>query len=177
MKLYEIADEYRDILSWLEDHEEEMGAEGGEHPELIDKLDQIESNFELKAESVALVIRELQVEAVARKAEADRLKRSAQASESRAAWLKDYLLHQLRRMGLKKVAGTRAKIARVKNGRPSVALIDPENIPDAYQKVVVTFNGQQAYEDLKAAGKLPADPGEIEVDGFRVARGEHVRIS
>lgn len=176
MKLYEISKEYRQIIEFMEEHQEELIASGGEHPELIEMLDKIEADFGDKAERVALLIREQTVESEAYKAEADRLASRARTLSRSADWLKGYLLHELRKMGETRVHGKLINISRCKNGRPSVGLPPGAEIPEEYRRVRVEFDGQAAYEDLKAAGKLPGEPGVYDVDGLRVERGEHVRI-
>lgn len=177
MKLYELPTQYRDLLDWMEEHAEELSDSGGDHPELIERLERIEADFGDKAERVALLIREQEAEAGAYKAEADRLAARARTLSRNADWLKGYLLHQLRRMGETKVHGKLVNVSRVKNGRPSVRYIgDVEKLPQKWQRVRVDFDGQKAYEDLKAAGKIPSEPGAYPVDGLTVEVGEHVRI-
>lgn len=181
MKLYEIADDYRTLIAWMEDHAEELAQVSddgsGPHPELLSQLDQIHDDFARKAEAVALIIRELIAESAAWKAEADRLAAHARATAARADWLKGYLLHQLRRMDLRRVDGRLIKIRRQVNTRPAIAPAgDPADLPSDWKKVTIALDGTRAYEDLKAAGKLPTAPGEYPIDGLRVTLGEHVRI-
>lgn len=176
MKLYDIATEYRDILAWMADHEEEMLAEGGDHPELVDRMERIEATFDVKAESIALLIQELATTAAAIKTEADRLAARARSEQSHADRLKGYLLAQMRRAGLKRAGGDLASVTIAKNGRPSIAVPDGAEIPEWCRRVRIELDGTAAYYRLKAAGALPDEPGVYTIDGLRVERGLHLRI-
>jgi len=62
-----------------------------------------------------------------------------------------------------------------KNTRPSIRCASGE-VPEEFQRVRVEFDGQAAYDALKAANRLPQEPGRVQVDGLVVVLGQHVRI-
>lgn len=84
MKLYEIADDYRDFMTAIED---------GDLPEEVieDTLAALEGAFEAKADNIACLIKELEFEAAAIKQEAAALNERAKAKARRAERLRGYL--------------------------------------------------------------------------------------
>ena len=67
------------------------------------------------------------------------------------------------------------KVRIQKNTRPSIRCAIVE-IPEPFRRIRVEFDGQAAYEALKAARCLPSEPGRMEIDGLVVELGRHVRI-
>src|SRR5690606_10969359 len=177
LKLYEHVDQYQIVLDWIEEHAAEIEAAGGVlPPELEELLDQAEGALQEKVERVALVVQNLKANAEAAQAEAKRLQAIAQTYERQANALKTYLHAQLQRAGIDRVDTPRAKVRIQVNGRPTIRPADPDNIPEPYRKVVITFDGEAAYRDLKERGLIPAGPGRVEVAGLLVERGTHLRI-
>jgi len=163
LKLWELSEE-------LDRIGEEIAEAGGElTPEIEEKLDALEGAFEEKAENIALMVRNLEATSSAVKEEEKRIRTYRRSLERQASGLKDYLLFFLRRQGVERVEGTRARIRRQANSRPSIRWLgDPESAPEAFRRVRVDVDTQAAYEELKSGGELP--------EGFEVERGEHVRI-
>jgi len=177
LKLYEHVDQYQIVLDWIEEHAAEIEAAGGVlPPELEELLDQAEGALHEKVERVALVVQNLKANAEAAQAEAKRLQAIARTYERQAEALKTYLHVQLQRAGLDRIEAPRAKVRVQLNGRPTIRPADPNNIPEPYRKVVITFDSEAAYRDLKERGLIPAGPGRVEVDGLLVERGTHLRI-
>ena len=62
----------------------------------------------------------------------------------------------------------------------SIALLDPEKIPQKFRKVTVTFKAREALAALKEEGKLDklkkASAGVRIDEIYKVARGSHLRI-
>lgn len=113
LKLYEIAD-MRDVLDrWLAESEGEVT------PELEELLAQNEADADQKIENVALFIREMNVQADAVSAEANRLSQRAASLYAGAKNLKLYLEREMVRLGKEQVKGVYATVAMQKNG-PSV---------------------------------------------------------
>lgn len=163
LKLYEIADELAAVTNRLIEND------GVLTPELEEAWDRMEGAFEHKAERTALVIQTLTRKAEAANAERKRLKALARSRERAAENLKEYLRSQMRRLDRERIDAPRATIWRQRNGRPSITWTrDAEALPDAFRRVRVEADTQAAYENLKAGEDLP--------DGFRVERGEHLRI-
>lgn len=181
LKLYEHVDAYQVVLDWMEEHEDDITAAGGVlPPELEALLDEIQGDLQDKVERTALVAQNLLANAKAAKGEADRLAALAKGYERQAETLKGYLKYQLERAGVKKIETPTAKVAIQKNGRPSLRLADPNYIPEQFKvqppPPPPVFDSQGAYEYLKGAKLLPAEPGVIELDGIVVELGSHLRI-
>lgn len=177
LKLYECVDELEAVLEWVADHEEEIKAAGGELPdEVVEMLDQVEGNLQTKVERTALVIQNQLANAAAAKSEADRLAKIAGTYTRQAEALKTYLKAQLDRAGIAKVETPLAKVWTQTNGRPSIRPATDE-IPPAFQRIKIEFDGALAYETVKDAGLVPApEDGPVEVLGLIVERGTHLRI-
>jgi len=162
LKLYELADAYEQIAEALIEN-------GGElTPELAAGLDAIEGAFEAKVERVALYVRNLLVTADAADAEAVRLGALARSRRQGAEGLKGYLMAQLDRVEKPKVETPLVVVRIQQNSRPAIQWPDTLPIPEGYQRVTVSLDGQKAYSDWKA-GTLPS--------GFVVEQGRHLRIS
>jgi len=162
LKLYQLADTYEQIAEALIEN-------GGElTPELAADLDAIEGAFEAKVERVALYICNLLLTADAADAEAARLATLARTRRQGAEGLKGYLMAQLDRVEKPKVETPLVVVRIQKNSRPSIQWPDTLPIPEGYQRVTVSLDGQKAYADFKA-GTLPM--------GFIVDHGRHLRIS
>lgn len=178
MKLYEHVDALETVLDWVAEHEDEIRAAGGVLPPALEELlDEVEGDLETKVERTALVIRNQLANATAAQTEAERLTKIAGSYTRQAEMLKTYLKSQLDRSGKSKLETPLVKVWTQKNGRPSVKLADPTVIPAAFQRVRVEFDGQAAYEALKAANAIPEpEDGAVEIDGLVVERGTHLRI-
>ena len=108
MKLYEIATEYQALLDAIEN---------GEIPEeaIADTLESVTSLLEDKADNVACVIKNMQAEVDAIKAEEDRLATRRKVKEKRVEYLTKYLSDILLKAGYEKVETARNKITFRKN--------------------------------------------------------------
>ena len=162
LRLYELADAYERIAEALIENGGELTAE------LAVDLDAIEGAFEAKVERVALYVRNLLATADAADAEAARLAVLARSRRQAADGLKGYLMAQLDRVEKPKVETPLIVVRIQKNSRPSIQWPDTLPIPEGYQRVTVSLDGQKAYSDWKA-GTLPS--------GFVVEQGRHLRIS
>jgi hypothetical protein len=182
LKLYEAVDALEIALQWMEEHEEEIAAAGGEIPEaLLDLLEQAEGDTTNKVGRTALAVQNLKRNAEGAKAEAERLRSLAASWARQADLLTSYLQWQLQRValltGTARIETPLAKVRLQKNGRPSVRPIDPNAIPEQFQRVRVEFDGEKAYQYLKENGCIPEpEDGPIVVQGLVVERGVHVRI-
>lgn len=162
LKLYELVNAYEQIADVLIEN-------GGElSPDLSAQLDAIEGAFEAKVERVALYVRNLLATASAADGEAERLAALARSRRRAAEGLKGYLMAQLDRVEKPKVETPLVVVRIQKNSRPSIQWPATDPIPETYQRVTVSLDGQKAYTDWKA-GTLP--------EGFVVEQGRHLRIS
>ena len=102
MTLYEIATEYKEFLMQIDEIPEEA---------IADTLELIDGEFELKADNIACVYKEMLVEMKALKEEAKILLDRAKAKEAKSQRLKEYLFQQMREVGKKKIETSRNVIA------------------------------------------------------------------
>jgi hypothetical protein len=116
IKLYEATEQLEVVNGWIEEHADEILANGGElPPDLAQLLDEAEGTLATKAERVALKVRELQAEAEAVKLEVTRLGQRAKTAHNAAESLKAYLLRALLMAGMPTVKGTLVTVALQKN--------------------------------------------------------------
>ncbi len=184
LRLYEHVDDYATVLAWMDEHEEEIVAAGGVlPPELDELLEQVEGALAEKVKRVALMVQEFAANAKAAAGaaqaaaeEVKRLQANAAAWQGRADSLKAYLGAQLKRAGLPRVDTDVVKVRWQTNSRASVRPVG--EIPAAFRRVEVSFDGQAAYEYVKAMDCLPDKPGKVVLEdaGLVVELGEHVRI-
>lgn len=163
LRLYDLPDAIRAV------EERIIEAEGEITPEIEQELDHLEGEFERKAEHLALLSREARAEAKAVKEEEDRLKARRTAAENRERRLKDYLHSSMRRLGVDRIEGDRAKVRVQDNTRPSITWTGEDDaIPEGFKRVSVSVDGTATYDQWKAGSDLP--------EGFRVEVGSHVRV-
>lgn len=121
MRLYDLTQNYTKVL--------EMIQEG--HEGLADTLESIQDAIEEKAENIAKIIRTIDAECEAIKAEEQRLADRRKAMENRRDGLKTYLEEQLISVGVDKVKTPVFTIA-IQNNPPSVDVIDDKLIPKTF---------------------------------------------
>lgn len=144
MKLYEISEQLRQLSEMDEIPPEQ----------LQDTLDMISDDFRVKAENVAIVIREIEAQSAALKAEADRMTERKKSLDSKAESLKDYLRFNMEATGIVKVSG---KLLSITLGAPSEIVAVPENaldLPDDFQNHSVTANKAMIKSALKAGQEI-----------------------
>jgi len=194
VKLYEIPTEQQEILAdyhaiiastgeSLEageiSQEKALGLDEAAAEILETELDAIDDAFDLKAEAVAKMIRNLEAERDVQRAKAEpfleearRYQARAKAAESSVRWLKGYLLNQMQRMDLKKVEGVDLNVGRQNNGRPSITVTDLEKVgADMLIPQEPKLDSQAALDAWKLNGKT-----QDAVPGLKVELGQHVRI-
>ncbi|HEX5437164.1 MAG TPA: siphovirus Gp157 family protein [Gemmatimonadaceae bacterium] len=178
LKLYGTTDALLTVRTWIEEHADEIIAAGGEMPaELAALVDEAEGAFEEKVERVALYIRELLSTAKAVKEEADRLAARARHMERAADGLKGYLLAQLQRADVQKVAGQLVTVRRQKSPPSVRCAVEPAALFDRWgglyvqRKETYTLDSKAIIAAYKAHGDdmIPVD--------VTVEQGEHVRIA
>ena len=103
MKLYELTKDYMDLLYAIDN--EEIPEEA-----ITDTLEAITANIEEKADNIACMLKGLEAEAAAIKAEEDRLKARRQAKERVHERIKAYLSEELQKANITAVDTPRTKI-------------------------------------------------------------------
>lgn len=125
-KLYELSEEYLQLLDMLEDEEVDEEV-------VRDTLEGIEGEFEEKADAIAMTIQEAKADAEKINQEIQRLQGRKKACENRAEWLKRYLENAMRVTGKKKFA-TALFGYGIQKTAPAVVIDKMEEIPEEYWK-------------------------------------------
>ena len=165
LKLYEIAGEYRALLSLLDNSDEdEIDSESFRMA-----IDALETDFTLKSTNIACLIRELSSEAQAIAETAYAMKKRVQKLERRSDWLRDYLRNQMQMTGIHAAKDARISITLKKNP-VSVQIEAPESLPMTYCRVV-----PQRIEPDKTAIKTALKSG-VDVPGCALVQTTRLDI-
>ena len=145
MTLYELTSEYLDLLAMLEDPDVDE--------ELInDTLEALGGELEVKADGYARVMRQMDADAKAIKAEEERLANRRKSLENRSAALKSRLQQMMEITGKVKFKTELFSFGIQKN--PAAVVMDEqyiENIPECYLIIQEPkIDKQKIKEDLKA---------------------------
>jgi hypothetical protein len=179
LRLYETVDALEIVRAWIDEHEEEIRAAGGElSPELAELLDKVELDLAVKAERVALYVRELIATGRAIREEQERLAARVHHVERAAESLKTYLKLQLERAGIPKIDG-KLVVVRVQKNPPSLKCsMTPEDLWRHYgpesaaslveQRITYHLRGRELLAAYRDGADLPPE--------FSIEQGTHLRI-
>ena len=163
-RLYEITGDLLTLQEMLEDSVDDQC--------LLDTLEGVQGEYEIKLESYCKVIKNLEADMDALKAESERLTAKRKVLENNVARLKKAMFDSMKATNTPKVKGTLFTVAIQRNGGkiPVVQApdVDLSKLPD--ELVVVTEKPNlDAIRELLEAGKV--------VDSFSLGeRGESLRI-
>jgi hypothetical protein len=160
-RLYELTADLLALQEMLEDSVEEQV--------LLDTLEGVQGEYELKLEAYCKVIKNLEADMDALKAEAKRLTDKRKVLENNVDRLKKAMFESMKATGTDKVKGQLFTVAIQKNGGKLPVIVDvpTEELPDELVKVVES-------PDLEAIGKL-LEQGDSPLAHFG-ERGESLRI-
>lgn len=129
IKLYEIAEQYRQALAKLDDGDYDTEA-------IRETLESIAATVEDKVAAVAAYVLEIEAEAEAiAKAEA-RLKARRQPLERRAQWLREYLRHHMMMCDMHDITASDKSVrVRLRNNPMSVIIDDDRLLPDEFCRI------------------------------------------
>lgn len=128
MKLYEIANNYMQVLQL---------AEAGEldKESVKDTLESISGEFEEKAKNCMMIVRQLESDAVSIKAEIERLKCLQDQSVKSAESLKEYIKYGMESIGRDRLDLGIFKLT-LKSPTKAVEIVDASVIPEDYWRVI-----------------------------------------
>ena len=130
LKLYEIADEYRALMSLMDiSEDDEIDTDS-----FLLALAALESDFSSKTTNIACLIREITAESQAVTETAKTLQNRAQRLDKRATLLRDYLHQQMQIIGLDHASDSRIRVSLKKN--PPSVRVDTDTIPLEYCRVI-----------------------------------------
>lgn len=146
IKLYEIAENFKNIQALLED--ETIPAEVIEAA-----LQEIQGKFEDKAENIVNFIKSMEAEALAYREEEKRLAANRKALENKAESMKNYLFTNMKVMGYTTVKTPLFKL-NVKKNPASVVVDDLAIIPEDFLVFTMEANKKKLAEKLKAGEQV-----------------------
>lgn len=158
-KLYELTEMYKNIWDLVEDDEVDLDT-------LETALGQIEDNIEIKAESLAKLIKGIDGDIDTLKAEEKRLADKRRVLENKQKNIKGYLENQLRVMEIDKIKTPLFTVSLQKNP-PSVEILDEDKIPEQFKKVTYTVVKKDILEALKN--------GQV-IEGAEIKQTKSLRI-
>jgi hypothetical protein len=159
MSLYQLADNYAAIQQMIED--------GADPETLADTLESIDEAIEDKAENIYYVLRNIEGDINAIKAEEHRLAEKRRAAEKNQQSLKDYLQQCMEHTGKSKIKRPTFTMSIQKNP-PSVDIQNPDLVPAHY------FLAQEPKLDKKTL--LAQIKAGNEVPGVTIKQTESIRI-
>ena len=161
--LANLTGEFLDLANLLADTDP---ANADAFTEIEECIERSAATIQLKAIAIVAMIQEYEAAATAAEAEADRIMAHAQAARSRVKWLKEYLLSNLQALGVPRIQ-TPTMLVAVRKSPPAVEVLDEEQIPDAFKRVVQSLD--------KSLLRTALMTGEV-VPGARLVRGSHLSI-
>ena len=161
-KMYEITADY-DRLSSMDMETD------GDVEAFLSLMKELEGTFDQKAENYCKLIRNLEADAEAYKAEKDRLAKKQKSIENRVGEIKKYLQYEASKII---ETGTSRKVGlftlAIRNNPEKLEVIDEAYIPDIFKKVYTEIDKEMIKESLKIGTDVP---------GARLVRGTSLRIS
>ena len=119
MKLYELTDNYMQLIELADQLDEEK---------FRNTLESIQDSIEDKVENTAKVIKSIEADVLAIKEEEKRLKERRQALEKKIDNIKDYLKEQLEKAGIDKVKRATFTVS-IQNNPPKAEIVDEKSLP------------------------------------------------
>lgn len=119
MKLYELTDNYMQLIELADQLDEET---------FRNTLESIQDSIEDKVENTAKVIKSIEADVQAIKEEEKRLKERRQALEKKIDNIKDYLKEQLEKAGIDKVKRATFTVS-IQNNPPKAEIVDEKSLP------------------------------------------------
>lgn len=156
--LYDLVGQYLEIYNMDIDEETKL--------DTIEALG-LDEEIETKVENYAKVIRNLEAENTAYKAEEERLKKKRDTNSKKIEWLKDHAQEAMEITGKTKIKGELFTLS-IQNTKASV-VVDEAKLPEKYwtKKVTEAPNKKELYDLLKA--------GE-EIEGATLQENRSLRI-
>ena len=145
--LYELTAEFKAVADRLEEMELDAVT-------VRDTLDGYSADFDNKVIAIASLIRNIEATAVAIKEAEDQMATRRKALDNRAAWLRQYVISNMKTIGKESVDCPFFSV-KVKTNQPSVIIADDCDLPVRFvsQKIVVSPD--------KKALKAALESGEV----------------
>lgn len=161
MRLYDLAEQYNDLLDVLE---------GSENPEAVyAMLEGLDGKFEEKVESTVKIMRSKESESEALTSEANRLLSRAERAKKEAKWLRDNIEMQMIRTNKEHVKSSLFDI-KFKLNPPAVNVLNESIIPRSYfitKPPVVQLDKRSVMDAMKSGEVIP---------GVEIMQGKSLQI-
>lgn len=153
MKLYELTQNYLNLLDLLENPDIPK--------EVVESaLEEVEGNFEDKAENIVKLIKSIEADIKGYKEEENRLSTRRKALENKAKSLKKYLQSSMKALEKESIKGKLFTIYTQKN-QPSLIIDDIDKLPKEYKRTVEETDNKKIKEDLLNKVKIPGARIEV----------------
>jgi len=162
--LYELTAEFLEVEALLETAED-----GEDYRALSERLDELHGTIKQKSDNIVGLARTYEALAEARRNEAKRMADGARAYETRAEWLRKYLLDAMRALEVDRIETSRFTIS-IRLNPPRVEILEAMMVPSEYQRTKVTIDVDKG-EVLRHF----KDTGEV-VPGVEITRGQRLDI-
>jgi hypothetical protein len=130
MKLYELSEKYNNLINILNDDEIDL-----QESDLKTELNEIQTQFNDKAENIGKLILSLDSEALCIKNEIERLNKRKASAERKVEWLKSYLLNEMIVSKQDKIEGKLLTLSLRKNP-PSCVIPNMDLVPQEFRRVI-----------------------------------------
>ena len=149
MKLYELTEQHLELRDIAESGELDQQT-------IEDTLEGIKGEFDGKAVSVGIVIKEMQADAKAMDDAVKALQQRKKTTDTRIKWLQEYLLRNLEALDIKSISSPVMPIKMVKNP-PFVVYTDASLIPELFIEEVIStkIDKKSISEMLKSGEDVP----------------------
>lgn len=153
MKLYELTQNFLNLLDLLENPDIPK--------EVVESaLEEVEGNFEDKAENIVKLIKSIEADIKGYKEEENRLSTRRKALENKAKSLKEYLQSSMKALEKESIKGKLFTIYTQKN-QPSLIIDDMDKLPSEYKRTVEEADNKKIKEDLLNKVKIPGARIEV----------------
>jgi seryl-tRNA synthetase len=164
MKLYELTTQYSQVMDMLNNTDADMQA-------IKDTLEGLQGDIEDKAINIAKMIKSLDADIAAIKAEEERLSERRKVYENRRESIKEHLEQQLSAVGVEKVK-TATMTVSMQNNAPSIKVISEDRF---YETIPKMYRIAQPYKVDKKAVLEAMKNGEMFV-GAELQQTKSLRI-
>ena len=158
MRLYDLTEQYQDILDLLRDEPDSE--------ELQAMLEGLEGAIEEKVENIVKVAKTLEYEAKAVGEEIKRLQERKTSIENNRKRLLENAQDLLDRAGLQKLQGQLFTVW-IQNSPPSVNVLDEKLIPERFYKFTPSLQKKEVIEAIKNGEEVP---------GVEIVQGRGLRV-
>ena len=177
--LYELGEQMQIVAEWIEEHRDEVLANGGElPPALAELLEQVEGDLAAKIERVALFALSMRRASEAAQAEADRLSQRAKVYDHAYEAMRRYVQPFLASFPERKVKTPLVTVREQANPPAIRCALSPEEFWNRYEgdaeaaverRVSYHFRSRDLLAAYKRGEDLPPE--------FTVEQASHVRIA